>query len=71
MSIITTKINGEKLKVLKGFKTNECEILISDSDSIGELEEVRVVIEPSLIRYWLEECDLADEVGVDLNRYFK
>jgi len=64
MSNIITHIDGEKLKVLKGFQTNDGEILISDAVSFGDCKEVRVVIEPSLIKHWLEECNLMEEVGV-------
>lgn len=65
MSAITTHIDGEELKVLKGFKLNDGEVLISDSDKMGDLEEVRVVIEPSLLKYWIEECGLLEELGIE------
>ena len=48
---ITISIDGEKVKVFKGFKLPTNEILISDSDKIEDFEEVRVIIEPSLIKY--------------------
>lgn len=65
MSVITTHIDGEELKVLKGFKLSDGEVLISDSDKMGDLEEVRVVIEPSLLKYWIEECGLLEELGIE------
>lgn len=65
MSIITTHIDGEELKVLKGFKLSENEVIISDADQLGDLEPIRVVIEPSLIKYWIEERGLLKEVGVE------
>ena len=65
MSTITTHIDGEKVKVLKGFKINDKEVLISDSDRIGDCEEIRVIIEPSLMKFWIEACDLLKELGID------
>lgn len=65
MSVITTHIDGEELKVLKGFKLSDGEVLISDADKMGDLEEVRVVIEPSLLKYWIEECGLLEELGIE------
>ena len=65
MSVITTHIDGEELKVLKGFKLSDGEVLISDADKMGDLEEVRVVIESSLLKYWIEECGLLEELGID------
>ena len=62
---ITLSIDGEKVKVFKGFKLPTNEILISDSDKIEDFEEVRVIIEPSLIKYWVEECNLLEEYGID------
>ena len=65
MSIITTSIDGEKLKVVNGFVLNEGEVLVSDADTIGDLKKVRVVIEPSLLKFWIEECGLLEELGID------
>ena len=65
MSVITTHIDGEELKVLKGFKLSDGEVLISDADKMGDLEEVRVVIEPSLLKYWIEEYGLLEELGIE------
>ena len=65
MSVITTHIDGEELKVLKGFKLSDGEVLISDADKMGDLEEVRVVIESSLLKYWIEECGLLEELGIE------
>jgi predicted Ser/Thr protein kinase len=71
MSLVS--IDGEKLKKLKGFKIGN-EILISDSDSMTttdangnqvKAEEVAVLIEPSLIKYWITDCGLLDELGVN------
>lgn len=62
---ITLSIDGEKVKVFKGFKLSTGEILISDADKLGDCEEVRVIIEPSLIKYWVEECNLLEECGID------
>ena len=58
-------LDGEKLKVLKGFKTDNNEVLISDCDKFGDYPEVRVVIEPSLIKYWITDCGLLEELGID------
>ena len=65
MSTITTHINGEKVKVLNGFVMNEGEILATDACQLGDLKKVRVIIEPSLLKYWIEECGLLEELGVD------
>lgn len=65
MSNITTHLDGEKLKVLKGFKLSNNEVLISDCDKFGDCEEIRVVIEPSLIKFWIEEEDLLKELDID------
>lgn len=65
MSKITTHIDGEELKVLHGFIMNEGEVLITDADKLGDFEKVRVVIEPSYIKYLVEECDLLEECGID------
>lgn len=65
MSAITTHIDGEKLKVLNGFIINDGEVLVSDASRLGDFEKVRVVIEPSLLKYWIEECDLLGELGID------
>ena len=62
---ITLSIDGEKVKAFKGFKLSTGEILISDADKIGDCEEVRVIIEPSLIKYWVEELNLLEECGID------
>lgn len=65
MSKITTHIDGEELKVLNGFIMNEGEIFVTDADKLGELKKVRVVIEPSFIKYLVEECDLLEECGIN------
>lgn len=65
MSKITTHIDGEELKVANGFVLNDGEILLSDADQLGDLKKVRVVIEPSLLRYWIEECDLLGQLGIE------
>lgn len=62
---ITLSIDGEKVKAFKGFKLSTGEILISDADKIGDCEEVRVIMEPSLIKYWVEEFNLLEECGID------
>ena len=69
-----TKLNEEKLKVLTGFKLGD-DILISDSDHMynfdeetgerKEVEKVRVIIEPSLLKFWIEECGLLEELGIN------
>lgn len=66
MSKITTHIDGEKLKVLNGFILNEGEVLATDSPKFGDCEKVRVVIEPSLLRYWITECNLLEELGLNV-----
>lgn len=57
-------IDGEKVKELKGYKMEEGSILISDGVLVGK-EEVRVIIEPSLIKFWIEECGLLDELNIN------
>ena len=66
MSTITTHLNGEELIAWKGFKTNENEVIIMDEDAkFGNFEEFRVVIEPSLLKFWIEECGLLDKLDID------
>ena len=67
MSTITTHFNGEELIVWNGFKINESEVIIMEEGTkLGGLEEFRVVIEPSLLKYWIEECDLFDKLNIDI-----
>ena len=71
MSTITTSLNGEELMVWKGFKINENEVIIMDEDSkLGDFEEFRVLIEPSLLRFWIEECGLLDGLGIDIDEIY-
>lgn len=58
-------ICGEKVKELKGYKMEEGSILISDGEILDK-EKVRVIIEPSLIKYWIEECGLLNELNIDV-----
>lgn len=61
-------------KKLKGFTINDS-IYVDDSDSksilnekTGEFEKVKqvpVLIEKDLIRYWITDCGLLDELGID------
>ena len=71
MSTITTSLNGEELMVWKGFKINENEVIIMDEDSkLGDFEEFRVLIEPSLLKFWIEECGLLDELDIDTDEIY-
>ena len=71
MSTITTSLNGEELMVWKGFKINENEVIIMDEDSkLGDFEEFRVLIEPSLLKFWIEECGLLDELDIDIDEIY-
>lgn len=68
MSKITTHFNGEELIAWNGFKTNENEVIIMEEGTkLGGLEEFRVVIEPSLLKYWIEECGLLDTLDIDID----
>ena len=50
-------------------------VLVSDSDSMrmanpktGELEElekINVMFDEGLLKYWIEECGLLDELGIN------
>ena len=71
MSTRTTSLNGEELMVWKGFKINENEVIIMDEDSkLGDFEEFRVLIEPSLLKFWIEECGLLDELDIDIDEIY-
>ena len=59
-----TSIDGEKVKVLKGYKMKDGEILVTDSTIIGE-EETNVIIEPSYIKFLIEERGLLEELGIN------
>ena len=56
-------INGEKVKVFKGYKMDSEEILVTDSTLLGK-EEVVVIIEPSYLRFLIEERGLLEELGI-------
>lgn len=68
------RLDGKKVKELTGFKLGN-DILISDSDQMWtineetgerkEAEKVRVIIEPSLLRFWIKECNLLEELGIE------
>lgn len=66
-------IDDNKVKKLKGFKIGN-EIVISDCDSMNlvnddgsktKIEPVTVVLEHGLLKWWIEECGLLEELGVD------
>ena len=57
-------INGEKVKVFKGYKMDSEEILVTDSTLLGK-EEVVVIIEPSYLRFLFEERGLLEELGIN------
>lgn len=64
----------ENSKVYKGFLIDGV-IYVSDSDSMRikdvetgkmkEVEQIPVVIEKDLMKFWIEECGLLDELGID------
>ena len=71
MSKITTHLNGEELIVWKGFKTNENEVIIMDEyTKLGNFKEFRVVIEPSLLKFWIAECGLLDKLDIDIDENY-
>lgn len=47
-------IGGEELIELSGFLIDG-EVLLSDSDKIGDYQKIKVKIEPSMIKFWVEE----------------
>ena len=64
----------EENKTFKGFLING-KVYVSDSDSMRmedpktgemkEVEQIEVVIEKDLIKFWIEECGLLEELGFD------
>lgn len=47
-------VEGETLIELNGFLING-EVLLSDSDKIGDYQKIKVKVEPSLIKFWIED----------------
>lgn len=45
---------GEELVELRGFLIDG-EVLLSDSDKIGDHQKIKVKVEPSMIKFWVEE----------------
>ena len=60
-------IDGEKLMTLKGYKMEDGEILIVDKDTtLPDKEEVVIKIEPSLLKFWIHDRGLLDDLGLDV-----
>ena len=49
------KIDGEQTIEFDGFVMDNGEVLISDSDSIGDWGKTKVHITPSMFKFWLEQ----------------
>lgn len=47
-------VEGETLIELNGFLING-EVLLSDSDKIGDYQKIKVKVEPILIKFWIED----------------
>jgi hypothetical protein len=47
-------MGGEKLIELSGFLMDG-EVLLSDSDRMGDYQKIKVKLEPSLLAFWIEE----------------
>lgn len=60
-------IDGEKTIELNGFKMDNGEILISDSMSIGDCEKVILHIEPSMIKFLIEDNESYIEKLCDIS----
>ena len=52
---IMFEIEGEKTIELDGFMLDENNALISDSCQIGDLRKVKIHLEPSMLKFLIEE----------------
>jgi len=62
------KIDGEETLELKGFVMDNGEVLISDSDFIGDWKPTVVHITPSMIKFLIEQNERALEklIGITI-----
>lgn len=60
------KIDGEQTIELNGFVMDNGEVLMSDSDSVGEWKKTKVHITPSLLKFWIKENERTIENLLDV-----
>ena len=52
-------MDGNKIIELSGFLTDEGEVILSDSDSIGDWKPIKIKVEEYAIGFWLEQNEIA------------
>lgn len=60
------RIDGEQTIELDGFVMDNGEILISDSDSIGDWKKTKIHVTPSMIKFLVEQNEFAIEKLLDI-----
>lgn len=65
-------IDGIKLIELEGFLTDDGEVILSDSDTMGDWKKIKVKVEKDAIGFWLQENgrelqNICEEFGYSIN----
>lgn len=60
-----TKVDGSEVIKLKGFNVNG-EILLSDSDRMGNYEKVDVIVPVDYLEFLITDRSLLDKVNLDI-----
>ena len=60
------RIDGETTIELDGFVMDNGEILISDSDRIGDWKKTKIHVTPSMIKFLVEQNESAIEKLLDI-----
>lgn len=55
------RIDGEQTIELDGFVMDDGEVLISDSDRIGDWKKTKIHVTPSMLRFLVEQNEQAIE----------
>lgn len=59
------KVDGNEVIKLKGFNVDG-EILLSDSDKMGDYEKVDVILPVDYLEFLIKDRGLLDEVNLDI-----
>ena len=59
-----TKFDGSEVIKLKGFNING-EIVLSDSDSMGDYEKVDVVLPKDYLEFLISDCGLLNNLNIE------